>query len=66
MKRAVFLAPLLLIAACSGGASSTGASRSEDEALNDAAASLDGNTINTNAAEIVDEDDEGDNESQPQ
>lgn len=66
MKRAVFLVPLLLIAACGGGASSTGASPGEDKALDDAAASLDANTINTNAAEIVDEDDDGDNESQPQ
>lgn len=65
MKRAVFLTPLMLIAACSGGTSSTGASPGEDKMLNDAAASLDANTINTNAAEIVDEDDGG-NESQPQ
>lgn len=66
MKRAVLLAPLLLIAACGGRATSTGASPSEDKALDDAAARLDANTISTNAAEIVDEDDDGDNESQPQ
>ncbi|PTS89932.1 hypothetical protein DBR17_02370 [Sphingomonas sp. HMWF008] len=66
MKRAVLLALLLLIAACGGGATSTGASPGEDKALDDAAARLDANTINTNAAEIVDEDDDGDNESQPQ
>lgn len=65
MKRAAFLAPLLLIAACGGGGTSTtGSSPAEDKALDEAAASLDANTIDSNAADIVDEDD-GDNESQP-
>ena len=54
------LLPLLLVTACSGGTSSTG----EDKALNEAAASLDANTMNTNAADIVDEDADA-NESQP-
>ena len=66
MRRTAAVLPLLLIAACSGGASSTGAPPGEDKALDQAAASLDANTINTNAAEIVDEDDDGGNESQPQ
>ncbi len=65
MKRAALLAPLIFLAACSGGTSSTGAPPGEDKALDDAAASLDANTMNTNAAEIVDEDDGG-NESQPE
>ena len=65
MKRAAFLAPLLLIAACGGGGTSaTGSSPAEDKALDEAAASLDANTIDSNAADVVDEDD-GDNESQP-
>ena len=66
---APLLAPLLLLAACSGGTSATGAPPGEDKALDDAAASLDANSVNTNAAEIVDEDADanaGGNESQPQ
>ena len=65
MRRTAFLAPLLILAACSGGASSTGTPPGEDKALDEAAASLDANTVNTNAAEIVDENESG-NESQPQ
>ena len=61
----LLIAPLLVLGACSGGTSSTGAPPGEDRALNEAAASLDANTMNTNAAEIVDEDDSG-NESEPQ
>ncbi|GGA54631.1 hypothetical protein [Sphingomonas psychrolutea] len=65
MKQAGVLALLLTLAACSGATSSTGAPPGEEQALNEAAASLDANTMNTNAAEIVDEDGGG-NESQPQ
>ncbi|WP_353204078.1 hypothetical protein [Sphingomonas sp.] len=65
MKRAAVLALLLTLAACSGGPSSTGTPPGEDKALDEAAAKLDANTMNTNAAEIVEED-EGGNESQPQ
>jgi hypothetical protein len=65
MKRAGILAALLILSACSGGPSSTGAPPGEDKLLDEAAARLDANTMNTNAAEIVDED-EGGNESQLQ
>lgn len=65
MKQAGVLALLLTLGACSGATSSTGAPPGEEQALNEAAASLDANTMNTNAAEIVDEDGGG-IESQPQ
>ena len=55
------LLPLLLLAACSDSKSAG----SEDRQLDEAAASLDANTADTTTAEIVDED-EGGNEDQPQ
>ena len=64
MTRAAFLAPLLMLAACSGGSSATGAPPGEDKQLDEAAASLEANSPDTNAAIIVDEG-EGENESQP-
>lgn len=45
---------LLLLGACSGGAR-TASPPGEDAALNDAAASLEANSADVNAAEIVDE-----------
>ncbi|MFA6122606.1 hypothetical protein [Sphingomonas sp.] len=59
--RATALLALLLLAACSGK-SPSGASVSEDKALDSAAASLEANSADANAAIIVD-DDEGGNES---
>ena len=61
MKRGALLLALALLAACSGGKSAS----SEDRQLDEAAASLDANTADSNTAEIVDED-EGGNEDQPQ
>lgn len=65
LKRRVLLVSLLLLAACSGGTSATGAPPGEDKALDEAAASLDANSPDTNAAMIVDDDAPG-NEDQPQ
>lgn len=62
--RALIL-PLLLLAACSRGGTSTGAPPGEDRALDEAAASLEANAPDTNAATIVNEDAPG-NEDQPQ
>ena len=64
MRRGAVLLPLLLLGACSG-ASKTDAPPGEDKALDEAAASLDANSADTNAAEIVDEG-EGGNEDQAQ
>ncbi|WP_010185400.1 hypothetical protein [Sphingomonas sp. PAMC 26605] len=63
--RRASLAAALLLAACSGGTSATGAPPGEDKALDEAAASLDANSADTNAAETIDEDASG-NEDQPQ
>ena len=60
--RAGFLLPVLLLAACSDGRSTTGATPGEDAALNDAAASLDANSAETNEAVIVDEGEGSSNE----
>ena len=65
LDRSAPLAVLLLLAACSGDASSTGAPPGEDKALDEAAASLDANSPDSNAAAIVDDDAPG-NEDQPQ
>ncbi len=65
LQRGGFSAVLLLLAACSGGTSSTGAPPGEDKALDEAASSLDANSADTNAAELVDADAPG-NEDQPQ
>jgi|UniRef100_UPI0035CBCDF3 hypothetical protein len=65
MRHGALLLPLLLLAACSGGKSASGAPPGEDRQLDAAAASLDANSADTNNAEIVDED-EGGNEDQPQ
>ena len=54
MRIPLALAPLLLLGACSGGGSPT-APPGEDAALNDAAASLEANSADVNAAEVVDE-----------
>lgn len=64
--RALVLSATLLLAACSGGASQgSGATPGEDKALDEAAASLDANSADSNAAVVVD-DDEGGNEEQAQ
>lgn len=59
--RTPLLFALLLLAACSGK-SPSGATTGEDKALDTAAASLDANSADANAAIIVD-DDEGGNET---
>ncbi|WP_426263381.1 hypothetical protein [Sphingomonas sp. PWP1-2] len=64
-KRRALLVSLLMLAACSRGTSSTGAPPGEDRALDEAAASLDANSPDTNAAVIVNDDAPG-NEDQPQ
>ncbi len=64
MRSAALLACLALTA-CSSGSSSTGAPPGEDRALDAAAASLDANSPDTNAAIVVDADETG-NEDQPQ
>jgi hypothetical protein len=63
MRRAAIVLPLLLLAACSGSKSATGAPPGEDKALDQAAAALDANSPDINSVEIVD-DDEGGNEDQ--
>lgn len=65
LKRRALLVTVLLLAACSRGTSSTGAPPGEDQALDEAAASLDANSPDTNAAVIVTDDAPG-NEDQPQ
>ena len=56
------LAAILLLAACSSGDDAPGAtSQSEQQALNDAAAMLDANSVDANAVTI-----DGENEAQPQ
>ena len=62
MKVAALLVPLALLAACGSADDPPGAtSAGEAQALNDAAAMLDANSVDANAVTI-----DGENEAQPQ
>jgi hypothetical protein len=61
MRAATVVAALLLTACSGGGSSAPNTSRGEDAAVNTAAVSIDANSPDMNAAEIV-PDDEGGNE----